>query len=181
MEQILPGELPHSEQIARMIRVNHAGEYGAKRIYAGQLAVLGKAPCGDVLRHMAEQEQVHLDKFSEMMVKRRVRPTALMPLWHVGGFVLGAATALLGEKAAMACTVAVESVIDEHYAQQEEKLAGNYGENELKQVISKFRAEEKEHHDTALEQGAEESPLYHLLTGVIKQGTRASIWLATRI
>lgn len=181
MEQILPGELPHSEQIARMIRVNHAGEYGAKRIYAGQLAVLGKAPCGNVLRHMAEQEEVHLKHFSEMMVKRRVRPTALMPLWHIGGFVLGAVTAMLGEKAAMACTVAVESVIDEHYAQQEEKLARDEDEIELKQMVSQFRVEEQEHHDTALAQGAEESPLYHLLTGAIKQGTRASIWLATRI
>lgn len=181
MEQILPGELQHSEKIAQMIRVNHAGEYGAKRIYAGQLAVLGKSPCGDMLRHMAEQEQVHLDKFSEMMVKRRVRPTALMPLWHVGGFVLGAATALLGEKAAMACTVAVESVIDEHYAKQEEKLADDASEIELKQMVSEFRKEEQEHHDTALAQGAEESPLYHLLTGLIKLNTRASIWLATRI
>lgn len=181
MEQILPGELSHSEQIAQMIRVNHAGEYGAKRIYAGQLAVLGKSACGDVLRHMAEQEQVHLDKFSEMMIKRRVRPTALMPLWHVGGFVLGAATALLGGKAAMACTVAVESVIDEHYARQEEKLADDDNEEELKQMVSDFRAEEQEHHDTALAQGAEESPLYHLLIGAIKLNTRAAIWLSTRI
>lgn len=181
MEQILPGELAHSEKIAQMIRVNHAGEYGAKRIYAGQLAVLGKTPCGDMLRHMAEQEEVHLQGFSEMMVKRRVRPTALMPLWHVAGFAIGAATALLGEKAAMACTVAVESVIDEHYAQQEEKLTGDESEIELKQMVSQFRAEEQEHHDTALAQGAEESPLYPLLTSVIKQGTRASIWLATRI
>ena len=99
MKQALPGDLPHHENIARMIRVNHAGEYGAKRIYAGQLAVLGKSGCGDTLRHMAEQEEVHLQKFSEMMVKRRVRPTALMPLWHIAGFALGAATALLGEKA----------------------------------------------------------------------------------
>ena len=118
MKQTLPNELPHEEQIARMIRVNHAGEYGAKRIYAGQLAVLGKSPCGDVLRHMAQQEHVHLDKFADMMAKRRVRPTALMPLWHVAGFALGAVTAFMGEKAAMACTVAVESVIDEHYAAQ---------------------------------------------------------------
>src|SRR5258708_5872603 len=109
----LPGDLPHEAHIRRMIRVNHAGEYGAQRIYAGQLAVLGKSSCAPVLESMARQEQAHLDTFSDWMVKRRVRPTLLMPLWHVAGYALGAATALLGEKAAMACTVAVESVIDE--------------------------------------------------------------------
>jgi ubiquinone biosynthesis monooxygenase Coq7 len=181
MEQLLPSELSHEDRIARMIRVNHAGEYGAKRIYAGQLAVLGKSACSDTLRHMAEQEQVHLDRFADMMVKRRVRPTALMPLWHVAGFALGAATALLGEKAAMACTVAVESVIDEHYAAQEIELAGDSDEKELKQVVSQFRVEEQEHHDTALAQGAEETPLYHILTGAIKLNTKLAIWLATRI
>ncbi len=179
MKQVLPSELSHEEKIARMIRVNHAGEYGAKRIYAGQLVVLGKSPCGDILRHMAQQEQEHLDKFSDMMVKRRVRPTALMPLWHVAGFALGAATALLGEKAAMACTVAVESVIDEHYAAQEVELGDD--EQELKQVISKFRMEEQEHHDTALANGAEESPLYGALTSVIKLNTKLAVWLATRV
>lgn len=175
----LPGELSHKEKIAQMIRVNHAGEYGAQRIYEGQLAVLGKKPCGDLLRHMAEQEQEHLQRFSQMMGERRVRPTALMPIWHVAGFALGAATALLGEKAAMACTVAVESVIDEHYAQQEAQLGED--EQELKNVITKFRADEKEHHDTALEQGAEQTPLYHLLTGAIALHTKMAIWLSTRV
>lgn len=181
MERLLPGELPHDEKIARMIRVNHAGEYGAKRIYAGQLSVLGKSASGDMLRHMAQQEEVHLERFSQMMVKRRVRPTALMPLWHISGFALGAATALLGEKAAMACTVAVESVIDEHYAKQEDELASDEAEKELKQMVSQFRAEEQEHHDAALAAGAEESPLYHVLTGAVKLNTRLAIWLATRI
>jgi len=181
MEQLLPGEFTHDEKIARMIRVNHAGEYGAKRIYAGQLAVLGKSASGDMLRHMAQQEEVHLERFSQMMVKRRVRPTALMPLWHIGGFALGAATALLGEKAAMACTVAVESVIDEHYAKQEDELASDEAEKELKQTVRQFRAEEQEHHDAALAAGAEESPLYHVLTGAVKLNTRLAIWLATRI
>lgn len=179
MENLLLGELPHAEKIARMIRVNHAGEYGAKRIYAGQLAVLGKSPCGDVLRHMAQQEQEHLDCFSNMMVARRVRPTALMPLWHVAGFALGAATALLGEKVAMACTVAVETVIDEHYAAQEIDLGDE--EKELKQAVTKFRIEEQEHRDTGLKHGAEESPLYNLVTGAIKLNTKIAIWLATRI
>ena len=177
MQHKLPGDLAHDEEIARMIRVNHAGEYGAQRIYQGQLAVLGKSTCAPLLKHMAEQEQEHLQTFSEWMVKRRVRPTVFMPIWHVAGFALGAATALLGEKSAMACTVAVESVIDEHYAAQETKLAD---EPELKSIVSKFRADEKEHHDIALEQGAESSPLYQILTTVIVYKTKLAIWLSTR-
>src|SRR5205823_1600847 len=161
----LPGDRPHGENIARMIRVNHAGEYGAARIYAGQLAVLGKSPSAPVLKEMADQEKKHLEVFSGMMVKRRVRPTALMPLWHLAGYALGAATALLGEKAAMACTVAVESVIDEHYAKQEQALPAE--EAELKSVVTEFRADEKAHHDTALAQGAEASPFYHILTKMV--------------
>ncbi|MBY0408403.1 MAG: demethoxyubiquinone hydroxylase family protein [Rickettsiales bacterium] len=163
----------------RMLRVDHAGEYGAKRIYAGQLAVLGKSKVGPMLKHMAEQEQVHLDTFDALMKQRKVRPTALMPLWHVGGFVLGAATALLGEKAAMACTVAVESVIDEHYAQQEAVLGDD--EAALKSTIGTFRAEEREHHDMALENGAKSSPFYGILTHVVVYQTKLAIWLSTRV
>lgn len=178
MSKNLPGDVSHDETIARMIRVNHAGEYGAKRIYAGQLAVLGKSACAPMLREMAAQEQEHLDAFSRMMVSRRVRPTALMPLWHVAGYAMGAATALLGEKAAMACTVAVEAVIDEHYAAQEQQL--DTGESELKTAIEKFRADEKHHHDTALEHGAEGAPFYHVLKSVISTQTKLAIWLSTR-
>ncbi|MGE0754755.1 MAG: demethoxyubiquinone hydroxylase family protein [Alphaproteobacteria bacterium] len=173
----LPGDLPRDEHIRRMIRVNHAGEYGAQRIYAGQLAVLGKSKVAPLLRHMAHQEQEHLDEFSKWMRQRKVAPTVFMPLWHVAGFALGAGTALLGEKAAMACTVAVESVIDEHYAKQEEQLQG---EPELKRVVTKFRADEKEHHDIALEQGAKTSPLYQILTTAIVYKTKLAIWLSTR-
>ena len=113
----LPGD-PHARasRVARMIRVDHAGEYGAARIYEGQLAVLGRGEKGDILRHMKAQEQVHLDTFAGLIAKRRVRPTALLPFWHLAGFALGAVTAALGERAAMACTVAVEEAIDEHYA-----------------------------------------------------------------
>ncbi len=175
-----PGDLSHHQKIERMIRVNHAGEYGAQRIYAGQLAVLGKSESAPTLRHMAEQEQEHLDTFSRMMTQRRVRPTLLMPLWHVGGFAMGAATALMGEKAAMACTVAVESVIDEHYAEQEKALADD-DEHELKAAITKFRADEKEHHDTALNLGAEAAPLYSILSAMITCQTKMAIWLSTRI
>src|SRR3974390_122965 len=101
----LPGDPSAERQIARMIRVDHAGEYGAKRIYDGQLAVLGrrKSAATKKILHMAEQEQRHLDAFEKLVIERRVRPTALSPLWHVAGFALGAATALLGERAAMAC------------------------------------------------------------------------------
>lgn len=175
----LPGDLSEKEEIARMIRVNHAGEYGAKRIYAGQLAVLGKSAVAPVLREMAEQEEKHLKTFSEMAVARRVRPTALMPLWHVAGFAMGAASALLGEKAAMACTVAVESVIDGHYAAQEAALGDE--EPELKRAISTFRKEEMEHHDIALENGAKSSPFYGILTSVVVYQTKLAIWLSTRI
>lgn len=176
---LLPGELPPAREVERIIRVNHAGEYGAKRIYAGQLAVLGNAPCANVIRHMAEQEEQHLDAFSKLMAERHVRPTALMPLWHVAGYALGAATALMGEKAAMACTVAVESVIDEHYAAQENKLLPE--EKNLKDLIVQFRAEEAEHHDTGLEYGAEQAPLYSLLNTAIRGATKAAIWLSLRI
>ncbi len=180
---LLPGDLPMDEKVKRMIRVNHAGEYGAKRIYAGQLAVLGKSKTGHVIQEMADQEQKHLDVFSGMMAKRRVRPTVLMPLWHVCGYALGAATALLGEKAAMACTVAVESVIDKHYADQEAQLGAE--EQPLKNVISEFRADEKEHHDLAetyiLANDKESSPFYHILTHMVVYQTKLAIWLSTRI
>lgn len=162
-----------------MIRVNHAGEYGAKRIYEGQLAVLKGKECGNVIRHMAEQEANHLKAFETLIGDRRVRPTALLPLWHVAGFALGAATALLGEKAAMACTVAVEEVIDEHYAGQMEALGSE--EPELRAAIAAFRAEELEHRDTGLAHGAEQAPAYPLLSAAIKSASRIAISLSTRI
>lgn len=180
MKHNLPGERSHEEKIAQMIRVNQAGEYGAQRIYRGQLAVLGKSPCGDVLRHMAQQEDEHLAYFSEALARRKARPTVMMPIWRVGAFAMGAITALMGEKAAMACTVAVESVIDEHYAQQQAALEAT-NEEELRAAITKFRAEEKEHHDTALDRGAEESPVYGALTAIVSLHTKFAIWLSTRI
>lgn len=175
----LPGDQTHDQKIARMIRVNHAGEYGAKRIYEGQLAVLGRTEVGPVLRHMAEQEAQHLKAFEREIVARRVRPTLLTPLWHVAGFALGAATALMGREAAMACTVAVETAIDDHYAAQEQALGSD--EPELKSIITRFRADEKEHHDTALEHNAEQAPLYALLTSAIVYQTKLAIWLSSRI
>lgn len=176
----LPGELSPETEIHRMIRVDQAGEYGAARIYAGQLRVLRGSAAEPIIAHMAQQEQRHLDTFNRMMSERRVRPTALAPLWHMAGFALGAATALMGEKAAMACTTAVESVIDEHYASQERALEGN-SEHALSATISEFRAEEREHHDTAMERGAESAPFYDALSAMIRRATRSAIWLSTRL
>lgn len=175
----LPGDLPRRERIARMIRVDHAGEYGAKRIYEGQLAVLGRGPKGPVIEHMAEQEREHLDTFDRLVAERGVRPTLLHPLWHVGAFAMGAATALLGDRAAMACTVAVEEVIDDHYARQAEALGED--EPELKAVIERFRAEELEHRAIGLEHEAEQAPGYRLLSGAVKAATRTAIWLSERV
>lgn len=175
----LPGDPPRDEGIARMIRVDHAGEYGARRIYEGQLAVLGRSPAMPVIRRMAEQEKRHLAAFDRLVVERRVRPTLLSPLWHVAGFALGAATALLGERAAMACTVAVEEVIDGHYAKQIDALGAEEGE--LKATLAEFRGHEIEHRDTGLAHGAAEAPAYALLSGAIKAGSRFAIWLSTRI
>jgi len=176
---MLPGDLSEKEKIARIIRVDHAGEYGAKRIYAGQIAVLGNNPVGEVIRHMAEQEEKHLAAFNELIAERKIRPTVLLPLWHVAGFALGAATALMGEKAAMACTVAVEEVIDWHYHGQEESLGEN--EKDLREKISEFRAEENEHKQTGIAHGAENAPGYELLKAGIKSATRLAIWLSERV
>jgi ubiquinone biosynthesis monooxygenase Coq7 len=175
----LPGDSSTERAVARIIRVDHAGEYGAKRIYDGQLAVLGrrKGAAAKKIRHMAEQEQRHLDAFEKLVLDRRVRPTALSPVWHVAGFALGAATALMGERAAMACTVAVEEVIDEHYQRQIDAL----GEDEpaLKKSLEEFRAQEIEHRDTARQSGGDDAPA--LLSAAIKAGSRLAIWLSTRI
>ena len=174
----MPGD-PTPEQLAeRMIRVDQAGEYGAKRIYAGQLAVLGHTESGPTIRHMADQEDDHLEAFDRMVVERQVRPTALTPLWHMAGFALGAATALMGEKAAMACTT-VEETIDAHYSRQ--RLAIGDEDPELTALIDKCHADELEHRDTAYEHGAREAPGYTLLTGLIKAGARTAIWLSERV
>jgi 3-demethoxyubiquinol 3-hydroxylase len=174
----LPGDPTEAELVARMIRVDHAGEYGARRIYDGQLAVLKRSPATRVIRHMAKQEERHLAAFDKLMAARKVRPTALSPLWHVAGFALGAASAVLGERAAMACTAAVEEVIDGHYQRQLD-LLGNR-EPELAATIAEFRGDEVEHRDTALTHGAADAPGYEAATALIKAGTRAAIWLSTR-
>jgi 3-demethoxyubiquinol 3-hydroxylase len=175
----LPGDLTAADAAERMIRVDHAGEYGATRIYAGQLAVLGRGANGDILRHMQAQEQQHLRTFNDMIADRRVRPTMMLPLWHLAGFALGAVTAAMGEKAAMACTVAVEEVIDEHYSAQLEKL--DAAEPELRRTVEMFRMEELRHRDIGLEHGAELAPGYRLMSRVIKAGCRAAIAISERV
>ncbi|MCA3274375.1 MAG: demethoxyubiquinone hydroxylase family protein [Roseomonas sp.] len=178
-EYRLPGDPTAREVLERTIRVDHAGEYGAKRIYEGQLAVLGRTKYGPLIEHMKAQEQVHLDTFSRLIGERRVRPTAMLPFWHVAGFALGAATALLGHRGAMACTVAVEEAIDEHYRAQEDILGDD--EAELRAEIARFRAEELEHRDTGLEHEAEQAPAYRLLSAAIKTGCKIAIKISERV
>ena len=176
----LPGDLSKEELIARIIRVNQAGEYGAKRIYEGQLSVLGGSEDEALLRDMAETEDVHLETFNKLLVERKVRPTLLSPLWHFAGFALGAGTAIMGREAAMACTVAVEEVIEEHYANQAAQLSLE-DEPELLAIIEKFRQEEIDHKETALNEGAEKAPGYPVLASVVKSSSRLAIWLSERI
>ena len=178
-KRALPGEPSGGPLLDRFIRVDHAGEYGAKRIYEGQLAVLGRSKKAAIIQHMADQERAHLETFERLIIERRVRPSALQPLWHVAGFALGTGTALLGERAAMACTVAVEEVIDEHYAEQARRLGPD--ESELRETIERFRAEELEHRDIGLEHEAEQAPTYRLLSAAIKGGSRLAIWVAERV
>lgn len=163
-----------------MLRVDQAGEYGATRIYAGQLAVLRRnCPEAKLVARMAAQEQRHLTRFNHLMAERRVRPTALQPLWSVAGFALGAATALMSEKAALACTDAVETEIDKHYADQLRQLGGD--DPELAADITEFQVEELEHRDTAREAGAATAVGYPLLTAAIRAGCRVAIGLSKRI
>lgn len=171
------------QEIDEIIRVDHAGEYGAVRIYEGQLAILGHSAStsrsSTLICEMAKQEEEHLQTFDRLIAERGVRPTALRPVWEVAGFALGAVTALIGEKAAMACTAAVEEVIDDHYAKQEERLKGR--DPELLDIVSRFRADEAHHRDTALNEGAEQAPAYRLLSETIKAGCRLAIRLSEKI
>jgi len=167
----------------RFIRVDHAGEFGADRIYAGQHAVLKGSSVGDTIQHMWDQEKHHLETFNKLIPRHRSRPTILLPLWSVAGYALGAGTALLGKEAAMACTVAVEASITEHYNDQIRELANSDKEahKELIETITKFRDEEQEHHDIGLENDAELAPAYQALSGAIKVGCKAAIWVSERI
>ncbi|XP_068675131.1 5-demethoxyubiquinone hydroxylase, mitochondrial-like [Montipora foliosa] len=172
---------PH---IDRIIRVDHAGELGANRIYAGQMAVLGRTSVGPTIQHMWDQEKEHLQTFEQIVANNRVRPTVLMPLWNIAGYLLGAGTALLGKEAAMACTVAVEETISEHYDKQLRELLteGVTDENKLLlDTIQKFRDEELEHLHIGEEHDAGKAPMYETLSTVIQTGCKAAIWLSEKI
>ena len=166
--------------LEEIIRVDHAGEFGATKIYQGQIAIFGKdTKIGKTIKHMADQELEHIEKFNELIISERVRPTALMPLWNVAGYALGAGTALMGEKAAMACTVAVEKVIGEHYEEQLELLKND--QKELKATIKKFAADELEHHDIGIAHDAESTPGYKILTKIIEIGCKTAIAISKKI
>ncbi|AZL15137.1 demethoxyubiquinone hydroxylase family protein [Rickettsiales endosymbiont of Stachyamoeba lipophora] len=174
-DDYLPGDKNTSHKLKEILRVNHAGEYGAKRIYEGQLKTLGDNP---EIKHMYNQELEHLQFFEQELIKHNVRPSILSPLWHIGGYMLGRATSLLGEKAAMACTEAVEEVIDEHYSEQIEELK-NYAPA-LSAKLEQFRQEELEHRDLARKEGATEAPCYSLLNAGIKTLSKIAIRIAKK-
>lgn len=170
-----------SRRNARMLRVDQAGEYGATRIYAGQLAVMGtRAPHSTEIAGMAEQEEAHRARFDAMVAQRGVRPTLLQPVWSVAGYALGAATALIGPKAAMACTAAIETEIDRHYTAQLDELEGD-DDTDLRETIREFRDDEREHRDAAIAAGAERAPAYPLLFNAVRLGCRVAIRLSERI
>jgi ubiquinone biosynthesis monooxygenase Coq7 len=167
---------------AAMIRVDQAGEYGATRIYAGQLAVMGdRTALSGEIRGMAEQEAAHRAEFDALMAQRGVRPTALQPVWSAAGYARGAATALIGPEAAMACTAAVEEEIDRHYTRQLERLEEEGDDPELAEMIGRFRTDERAHRDAAYAAGAERAPAFPLLSAAIRLGCRAAIRLSERI
>jgi ubiquinone biosynthesis monooxygenase Coq7 len=178
-----PGQGALAARLAEILRVDHAGELGAVSIYRGQRAVLGEAPAhariAGQLAEMEAHEAVHLARFDKLLNERRVRPTALAPVWRLAGFALGAGTALLGDKAAHACTEAVETVIEEHYAGQVEELARL--EPDLARELEQFRQEELAHRDLAVEEGAREAPGYALLSAVIRTGCRAAIKISEKL
>lgn len=165
---------------ASMLRVDQAGEYGATRIYAGQLAVMGdRAAAGRAIAGMASQEESHRKRFDAMIVARGVRPTLLQPVWNAAGFALGAVTAALGPEAAMACTAAIETEIDRHYGEQLDQLGDS--DPELSDAIREFRDDEIAHRDQALAAGAERAPAYPIMFHAIRLGCRAAIALSKRI
>ena len=172
-------DITNRADLERYIRVNHAGERAAQQIYRGQLVVLGQHEMGDEIRHMMEQEVEHLETFDTLINERKVRPSFLDPVWGAAGFALGLVTAAMGPKAAMACTIAVEEVIGEHYQKQAENLGSD--EANLKKTIERFRDEELEHRDTAVDYKGREARHYKMLHEVIQKGCRTAIKIAEKI
>ena len=165
--------------IERFLRVDHAGERAAQQIYKGQLAVLANHEMADEIRHMMDQEVEHLETFDSLLNERQVRPSLLDPLWGAAGFTLGVVTAAMGPKAAMACTIAVEEVIGEHYQKQADILGED--ERELQATVERFRDDELEHRDIAVEHDGREARHYSLLRKVIQRGCRTAIKIAEKV
>jgi ubiquinone biosynthesis monooxygenase Coq7 len=180
---VRPGPRAARARLNEILRVDHAGELGAVHIYRGQRAVMDAAPgrerISGQLADMESHEAVHLARFDRLLTDGRVRPTLMAPLWRAAGFALGAGTALMGEKAAHACTEAVESVIEAHYAGQIAELASR--EPQLAAELSQFRDEELAHRDQAVAEGARQAPAYPLLAAVIRAGCRAAIKISEKI
>lgn len=178
-----PGVGQPAARTAEMLRVDHAGEFAAVHIYRAQRAVLegrrGKEQISADLTEMEGHEAVHLARFEQLLTENRVRPTAMIPLWKIAATALGAGTALMGEKAAHACTEAVESVIEEHYADQIEEIRER--DPDLAAELTRFREEELAHHDHAIAHGSREAPAYRLLSSVIKAGCKAAIKISERV
>ena len=172
-------DITNRADLERYIRVNHAGERAAQQIYRGQLVVLGQHEMGDEIRHMMEQEVEHLETFDTLINERKVRPSFLDPVWGAAGFALGVVTAAMGPKAAMACTIAVEEVIGEHYQKQAESLGSD--EASLKKTIERFRDEELEHRDIAVDYKGREARHYKMLHDVIQKGCRTAIKIAEKL
>jgi len=165
--------------IDRYLRVDHAGERAAQQIYKGQLAIMKNHAMGPEIQHMMEQEVEHLEAFETLLNERQVRPSLLDPLWDAAGFALGVATAAMGPKAAMACTIAVEEVIGEHYQKQAENLGTD--EADLKKIVEKFRDDELEHRDIAIDHDGENAKHYDLLRAFIQRGCRTAIKVAEKL
>lgn len=178
-----PGRRFVQDRVAEMLRVDHAGEFGATRIYEGQRAVFSRLPgARKIAAQLAEQEAdeaVHKAAFDKLLLARKVRPTLLGPIWGAAGFGLGVVTALMGEKAAHACTAAVEEVIEDHYREQIEELGDQ--EPELSAMISRFRDEEIAHKEQAIAEGAKEAFGHPVLEAVIKAGCRVAIAVCQKV
>ena len=169
----------NKEHIDSILRVDHAGENAAAKIYDGQLAILKNTPVGPTIKHMKEQEQEHLETFNQLLFENDTRPTALLPLWNVMGFGLGVASAVMGEKAAMACTIAVEEVIGEHYAKQAETL--NDDHEKLKKTLMKFRDDELDHLNAGVEYEGKNIPGYEIMKAIVQLGCRTAIKISEKI
>ena len=169
----------NKKKLDSILRVDHAGETAAAKIYDGQLAILKDTPVGPTIQHMKDQEEEHLDTFNRLLVENDTRPTALLPLWNVMGYGLGVASALMGEKAAMACTIAVEEVIGEHYAKQAETLDKN--DNKLKSTLEKFRDDELDHLETGVQHDGKNAPGYEIMKTIVQFGCRTAIKISEKI